>query len=157
MAQSDLTPAPGVLFDDIQGLVRFGHGHLTEAAFLLLRIENAAAARAWLAAAPVTSARDANPLPDTALQVAVTSGGLRRLGLAEDAIAGFSDEFLSGMAGEDNRSRRLGDIGDNSPSRWAWGGAGQEPDVLVMLYARAGGLPAWTEAVKGAAWTTAFS
>ena len=107
MAQSDLTPAPRVVFDDIQGLVRFGHGHLPEAVFLLLRIKDAAAARAWLAAAPVTSARDANPLPDTALQIAFTSGGLRRLGLAEDAIAGFSDEFLSGMAGEDNRSRRI--------------------------------------------------
>jgi hypothetical protein len=157
MAQSDLTPVSEVAFDDIQGLVRFAHGHLSEAAFLLLRIEDPAAARAWLAAAPVTDARDAHPLPDTALQVAFTSGGLRRLGLAEDAIAGFSDEFLSGMAGDDNGSRRLGDIGENGPSRWAWGGPGYEPDLLVMLYARAGGLAAWTEAVKGATWTTAFS
>ena len=125
MAQSDLTPAPGVVFDDVQGLVRFGHGHLSEAVFLLLRIEDAAAARAWLAAAPVTSARDVNPLPDTALQIAFTSGGLRRLGLGEGAITGFSDEFLSGMAGEDNRSRRLGDIGENSPALWGWGGAGR--------------------------------
>jgi hypothetical protein len=157
MAQSDLTPASGVVFDDIQGLVRFGHGHLTEATFLLLRIEDPRAARAWLAAAPVTDATDANPLPDTALQIAFTSGGLRRLGLAEDAIGGFSEEFLSGMAGEDNRSRRLGDIGKNSPSLWAWGGPGHEPDVLVMLYAIAGGIAAWTEAVKGATWDTAFS
>src|ERR1700730_13278200 len=119
MAQSDLTPAPRVVFDDIQGLVRFGHGHLTEAAFLLLRIEDPRAARAWLAAAPVTSATDVHQLPDMALQIGFTSGGLRRLGLAEYAIAGFSDEFLSGIAGEDNRSRRLGDIGDNSPSRGA--------------------------------------
>jgi deferrochelatase/peroxidase EfeB len=153
MAQSDLTPA----FDDIQGLVRFGHGQLTEAAFLLLRIEDAAAARAWLAAAPVTGARDCHPLPDTALQIAFTSDGLRRLGLAEDAISGFSDEFLSGMASNDNRSRRLGDIGENGPSFWAWGGPAYEPDLLVMLYARAGGLAAWTEAVKGATRTTAFS
>src|SRR5690242_7254973 len=104
MAQSDLTPAS---FGDIQGLVRFGHGHLTEAAFLLLRIEDPRAARAWLATAPVTSATDSQPLPDTALQIAFTSGGLRRLGLAEDALAGFPDEFLIGMAGEENRSRRL--------------------------------------------------
>ncbi len=109
MAQSDLTPASEVAFDDIQGLVRFGHGHLAEAAFLLLRIEDPRAARAWLAAAPVTSATDANPLPDTA-----------------------------------------------SPL-WAWGGPGHEPDVLVMLYAIAGGIAAWTEAVKGATWDTAFS
>ena len=157
MAQSDMTPASEVVFDDVQGLVRFGHGHLIEAAFLLLRIEDAAAARAWLAAAPVTSARDANPLPDTVLQIAFTSGGLRRLGLAEDAIVGFSDEFLSGMASEDNRSRRLGDIGENSPSRWAWGRLGHEPDLLLMLYASAGSVAAWTEAVKGATWGSAFS
>jgi len=31
------------------------------------------------------------------------------------------------------------------------------PDVLVMLYAIAGGIAAWTEAVKGATWDTAFS
>jgi deferrochelatase/peroxidase EfeB len=157
MAQSDLTPPARAAFDDIQGLVRFGHAHLTEASFVLSRIEDAAAARAWLAAAPVTSARDSHPLPDTALQIAFTSGGLRRMGLAEDAITGFSDEFLSGMAGEDNRSRRLGDIGENSPSLWAWGGPGYEPDLLVMLYARPGGLAAWTETVRGAMWPTAFS
>src|SRR4051794_13404197 len=118
MAQSNLTAAPAVAVDDIQGLVRFGHGHLSEAMFLLLRIEDAAIARAWLATAPVTSARDSHPLADTALQIAFTSRGLRRLGLAEDAMAGFSDEFLSGMAGEDNRSRRLGDTGKNSPALW---------------------------------------
>jgi deferrochelatase/peroxidase EfeB len=157
MPQPDLTHPAEVAFDDIQGLVRFGHGHLSEAAFLLLRIEDAAAACAWLASAPVTSAKDSHPLPDTALQIAFTSGGLCRLGLAQDVIAGFSDEFLSGMAGEDNRSRRLGDIGENSPSLWAWGGPGYEPDLLVMLYALPGGLAAWTETVKGAMWSTAFS
>jgi deferrochelatase/peroxidase EfeB len=157
MAKSDLRPQARVALGDIQGLVRFGHGHLSEAVFLLLRIEDAAAACAWLAAAPVTSAEDSHPLLDTALQIAFTGGGLRRLGLDEDAIAGFSDEFLSGMAGEDNRSRRLGDIGENSPSLWAWGGSGYEPDVLVMMYARPGGLAAWTETVADAMWSTAFS
>jgi deferrochelatase/peroxidase EfeB len=157
MAQSDLTAAPGVVFDDIQGLVRFGHGHLSEAVFLLLRIEDATTARAWLAAAPVTSARDSHPLPDAALQIAFTGGGLRRLGLGEGAITGFSAEFLSGMAGEDNRSRRLGDVGKNSPALWSWGGPGREPDLLIMLYARPGGLAAWTETVKNTAWSAAFS
>ena len=41
---------------DVQGLVRFGYRHLTEACFLLLRVSDPAAARAWLAQAPVTSA-----------------------------------------------------------------------------------------------------
>src|SRR5216684_5161637 len=162
MAQSVLTlpvgHTPGEsAFDDVQGLVRFGHAHLTEASFTLVQVSDAAAARAWLAAAPVTSAKAASPLPDTAMQIAVTCEGLRRLGLGEEAIAGFSAEFISGIAGEDNRSRRLGDVGDNSPALWRWGGPGREPHLVVMLYARPGGLAAWSEAVKGAQWGSAFS
>src|SRR6266851_146280 len=148
MAQSILTsaadaPPVGIAFDDIQGLVRFAHAHLSEATFTLLRIADVAAARAWLSAAPVTSARASGPLPNTALQIGFTCGGLRRFGLGEDAIAGFSAEFISGMAGDDNRSRRLGDVGDNSPALWRWGGPGREPHLVVMLYARPGGLAAW--------------
>ena len=157
MAQPVLTASAGVDFADVQGLVRFGHGHLTEASFVLLQIVDPAAARAWLAAAPVTSAGTADPLPDTALQVALTSTGLRRLGLGEAALAGFSDEFVSGMAGEDNRSRRLGDVGDNSPAGWRWGGPGNEPHLLLMLYARAGGLAALSQSVQGAHWEAAFT
>src|SRR2546421_1776910 len=99
MAQPDLTRTSGIVFDDIQGLVRFGHGHLSEATFLLVRIEDAPAARAWLARAPVTSAKNSDPLPDTAPQIAFTSGGLRRMGLSGGAIAGLLDEVFSGMAG----------------------------------------------------------
>ena len=162
MAQSVLTlpvgHTPGEsAFDDVQGLVRFGHAHLTEASFTLVQVSDAAAARAWLAAAPVTSAKAASPLPDTAMQIAVTCEGLRRLGLGEEAIAGFSAEFISGIAGEDNRSRRLGDVGVNSPALWRWGAPGRAPHLLVMLYARPGGLAAWAEAVKGAEWSAAFS
>lgn len=156
MAQSVLTPA-GVDFGDVQGLLRFAHRHLTEASFILLRIADAAAARAWLAAAPVTSALAAAPLPDTALQIAFTCAGLRRLGLAEEGIAGFSEEFIQGMTGDDNRSRRLGDVGDNGPEYWRWGGPSREPDALVMLYARAGGLAAWTATVMDRVWASAFS
>jgi deferrochelatase/peroxidase EfeB len=157
MAQPVLTPAAGVDFDDVQGLVRFGHGHLTEASFVLLQIADPAAARAWLTAAPVTNARTSDALPDNALQVALSCDGLRRLGLNEAAVGGFSDEFISGMAGEDNRSRRLGDVGDNSPAYWRWGGPGRQPHLLVMLYARPGGLAAWAEAAKGPHWDSAFS
>jgi len=162
MAQSDLKPAAdspsaGVAFADVQGILRFAHRHLTEASFVLLRIADAAAARAWLRTAPVTSAATGTPLPDTAMHVAFTSEGLRRLGLPDDLIAGFSDEFIQGMAGDDDRSRRLGDVGANSPQHWRWGRAGDVPHVLVMLYARAAGLEAWTEAVKGHSWAAAFS
>jgi deferrochelatase/peroxidase EfeB len=157
MAEPVLTQGTGVAFDDVQGLVRFGHGHLTEASFTLLRIADPAAARAWLAAAPVTGAQTTNELPDTALQVCFTCDGLRRLGLGDEAIAGFSDEFIAGMAGEDNRSRRLGDVEANSPAYWRWGGPGREPHLLVMLYAQPGGLASWSEAAKGSHWGAAFT
>ena len=35
-------------YGDIQAVVRFGHGKLTEACFLLLEIQDSDAARAWL-------------------------------------------------------------------------------------------------------------
>ncbi|MBT2324130.1 hypothetical protein J7E62_17410 [Variovorax paradoxus] len=136
-------------FEDIQGLVRFGYKHLTQASFLLLRVRDAGAARAWLASAPVTSAIVRKPPPATAMQIAFTAPGLRALGLAEDVIGGFSAEFLAGMGSDESRARRLGDLGANDPARWQWGGASQGmPHVLVMLYAVPGGLDEWLAAVR---------
>ena len=67
-------------FADIQGLVRQGHGPLTEARYFLLNLRDAAAARAWLAEAPITTAVRRG-VPDTALQVAFTCDGLEKLGV----------------------------------------------------------------------------
>jgi deferrochelatase/peroxidase EfeB len=147
----------GVDFTDLQGLVRFGHGRLGEASFLLLRVADAEAARAWLRTAPVTSAVRTSPPPETALQVAFTSQGLRALGLPPAVVEGFSEEFISGMAGEASRSRRLGDVGANAPAGWRWGGSEETvPHLLVMLYALPDGLEAWRKAVEGEHWRRAF-
>ena len=62
---------------DVQGLVRFAYVHHTEACYLLVRIRDAAAARAWCAAAPVATAESQKDPPHTALQVAFTFHGLR--------------------------------------------------------------------------------
>jgi len=130
--------------DDIQGLVRYGYRKLTQASFLLLRVRDAASARAWLARCPVSSAREQSPPPRTVLQVAVSSPGLRALGVSEDIVQGFSREFLAGMNSDDARSRRLGDQGTNAPARWEWGGQPQSaPHLLLMLYAWPGELEAW--------------
>jgi deferrochelatase/peroxidase EfeB len=147
----------GLDYADMQGLVRFGHGRLSEAGFFLLQIADREAARRWLGNAPVTTALATDPPPDTALQVAFTREGLEALGVAAEIVEGFSDEFLAGMAGEENRSRRLGDVGANAPSKWAWGGsAGSVPHLVAMVYARPGRLEAWQETVKGAHWESAF-
>ena len=142
-------------YGDVQGLVRFGHGKLTEACFFLLTIADAAAARAWLAAAPVTTAVKGQP-PDTALQVGFTSEGLKALGAPPAVIEGFSPEFVSGMAGDASRSRRLGDVEDSAPSQWHWGGPKREPHVIVLLYAKPGLLAGWKQTVQ-AQWGTAFT
>ncbi len=48
-------------FDDLQALLRFGHGKLTDTCFMLLNIADAAAAGKWLATAPVSSAGAKSP------------------------------------------------------------------------------------------------
>jgi len=146
--------------DDIQGLLRSGYGHHTEACFLLLRIKDREAARAWLLAAPVTSAAvserpsgtdasaAAESLPETVLQVALSSEGLRALELADDIIEGFAAEFVSGMGGDANQTRRLGDVGASAPERWRWGTGPRVPHVLVLLYALPGHLDAWRHTIE---------
>ncbi len=151
-----MTKPSQVDFADIQGLARFGYGALTEASFLLLRIRNAPAARLWLASAPVSNAIALVQAPDTALQLAFTCSGLRALGLEEDVLTGFSAEFHSGMSGDESRSRRLGDVGANSPQYWQWGGPAKEPHLVVMLYARENQLDGWSDTIRGPHWEDAF-
>ena len=110
-------------YEDIQGIVRFGYKRMTQAIFLLLRVTDVDAARAWIAKAPVTSAVAQEPPPATALQIAFTSDGLRALEVAEDIVEGFSTEFIVGMSSDPGHSRRLGDIGPNDPAGWLWGGS----------------------------------
>jgi deferrochelatase/peroxidase EfeB len=146
---------PTIDFTDIQGLVRFGHGRLKAAAFLLLEVADAAAARAWLLTAPVTTAEYLETPPRSALQVALSASGLRALGVEPEIVAGFPQPFLAGMAGEASRSRRLGDIGPNDPANWQWGRS--EPHLLVMLYALEGELDALESAVLGADFERGFT
>ena len=140
---------------DVQGLVRFGYGKMTEASYALLRIKDAAAARAWLRAAPVTSAVTMNPPPSTALQVAFTARGLGEIGVPPSVIQGFSPEFLTGMT-EENRTRRLGDVDTNAPSQWDWGYGASVPHLVVMFFAVSGGLTNFIQSATGPRWSDAF-
>lgn len=121
---------------DIQGIVARAYVELPAAAYLLLSIQDPAPALQWLGALTeaVTSAQEH---PDTtAVNVALTSHGLRRLGLGQDALHMFSMPFVDGMT-TSYRSRALGDVEADDPSRWAWGGPGTpEVDAVLLLYAR---------------------
>jgi Dyp-type peroxidase family len=131
-----VTPASTPLdLHDVQGLFARGFGNLRAAAFLLLGIEDAEGARRWLGRvnAEITSAQ-ARP-GNRALNIAFTSHGLERLGLDRDALRQFSNEFVTGMT-TPHRTRILGDLDENAPARWEWGGpGGPSIDAVLLLYA----------------------
>ena len=144
-------------YDDLQGLFRFGYGKLTESCFMLLQIVDVEITRQWLAGVDINSAVTAFPPPETALQIAFSVQGLRTLGVGESVIAGFSDEFIVGMAGDESRSRRLGDIDNNRPDKWDWGGGDAPvPHLLLLLYAREGAMDEWRNSVQTEQFTRAF-
>lgn len=148
--------ASDVDYADVQGLLRFGYGRMKGACYALLQVKDAAAARAWLRTAPVTSAVTMNPPPTTALQVAFTADGLKALGVSDSVIAQFSPEFLTGMT-EDSRARRLGDVGDNIPEKWEWGYGSRVPHLVVMFFAARDRLGSFVQEAKGTAWSEAFA
>jgi deferrochelatase/peroxidase EfeB len=140
---------------DIQGLAAFAYNKLTQARYVLAQVKDPAAARRWCAHANASTAELLPAAPDTAMQLAFTAEGLRALGIAENVLAGFSPEFIEGMAGSDNRSRRLGDIGRNTPHYWLWGKKETAPHIAVLLYAKTA-LDAWQRTVLGDRWLEAF-
>jgi deferrochelatase/peroxidase EfeB len=148
MNKEEINTKIAVDYEDIQGMLRFGYKHHTEACFLLLRVKDAAEARNWLAQAPVANAVTAQSPPATVLQVALSSDGMRALEVSSDIIDGFSEEFVQGMSGDADRSRRLGDVGDSDPQHWQWGNDKQAPHVLVLLYALPDHLAAWRQTIE---------
>lgn len=120
---------------DIQGLVVSSYKHLPCAAYVLLRVKDAALARKWLSRrlSEVTAAEGKHPLLSTNL--AFSSSGLKNLGLKPEVIASFSFPFQEGMATE-HRSRILGDADENAPADWDWGGPNSAVDTLLLLFAK---------------------
>jgi Dyp-type peroxidase family len=120
--------------DDIQGLVARGYGTLRAASFVLLRIDDPAAARAWLGSMAGEVATAERGDRSQAVHVALSSSGLRGLGLHEGSLAGFPDEFAGGMT-TDHRRRILGDVGESAPELWRWGSPANSVDAVLLLYA----------------------
>jgi deferrochelatase/peroxidase EfeB len=142
-------------YADVQGLARFGYGHMTSGSYVLVNIKNPAAAKAWLRSARVTSAVAQKPPPKTALNIGFTAPGLRALGVSDSIIAGFSHEFRGGMA-EESRARQLGDVGTNAPANWCWGSYGREPHGVIMLFAEPDQFDSFVQSTKGNSWAEAF-
>jgi deferrochelatase/peroxidase EfeB len=146
---------------DIQAIARTAFDSLNGAAYILLRVADPAAARAWLRgqepACVADVGADKPPIEET-VQIAFTASGLRALGIEEEIICRFPLEFVEGMAGSENRSRRLGDIGVNAPERWDWGAGEREPHVLLILLApRANRISTYVEALRRSVELSGFS
>ncbi len=96
---------------EAQGMVVSGFSHLPVSQTLLLQFDWQEGARggAWLKAldevAPVSPA---DGKQDASVSLGITATGLRKMGLGEDVLAGFSRPFLEGMFQVD-RMRRLND------------------------------------------------
>ncbi|OBJ04403.1 peroxidase [Mycobacterium alsense] len=94
--------------------------------------------RAWLGELvdKVQSAADARKTMDSQdrwVTLAFTWNGLRALGVPEDSLATFPDEFREGMAA---RADILGDTGANHPDNWVGGLAGGDLHAIAILFAR---------------------
>jgi Dyp-type peroxidase family len=97
-----------------------------------------AGGRAWLGELVdrVQSAADARKTMDSQdrwITLAFTWNGLRALGVSEDSLATFPDEFREGMAA---RADILGDTGSNHPRSWVGGLAGEDLHAIAILFAR---------------------
>jgi Dyp-type peroxidase family len=123
---------------DIQGDVLRAYGNdYPFTTYLFLRVDDAAAGRAFLGAlrSRVTSAAPwpAGHKPDRALNIAVTAAGVRALGAGDPKALRFSAEFCDGMrAGADV----LGDRGPSDPSVWEAGLDDGALHVLATVNAR---------------------
>src|SRR6201987_268462 len=97
-----------------------------------------AGGRAWLGELVdrVQSAADARKTMDSQdrwITLAFTFKGLRALGVSEDSLATFPDEFREGMAA---RADILGDTGSNHPRNWVGGLADDQLHAIAILFAR---------------------
>ena len=119
---------------DIQGMVVSAYKHLTCSAYLLLRVTNPVGARTWISERlpDVTTAETKHE--KISINLAFTYTGLENLGLPQKGLDGFSFPFQEGMTAE-YRSRLLGDIDENDPTGWDWGGSPEDRvDVLLLLF-----------------------
>ena len=119
--------------NDIQRLVTSSSVRLSCAAYVLLRVKDVVAAKAWIGrrTSEVTTAGEESP--QLFVNLAFTSSGLKKLGLNDNSLATFSFPFQEGMA-TPHRARILGDNEQNDSAKWDWGGSTTGVDVLLILF-----------------------
>jgi len=123
--------------DDIQHILLNRAPALT-GRYEFLTFRKPAGGRTWLSAIleKVHSAREFQASVEKErrwVTLAFTWNGLRVLGVDEDSLATFPEEFRKGMA---VRAEILGDTGANHPDHWVGGLAGPDLHAIAVLFAR---------------------
>jgi Dyp-type peroxidase family len=119
--------------DEIQGMLLSAYGHLPWSVNVLLRIDDAERARAWLASLVPAITLACGKHDRRGTNVAVAHCGLMKLGLQAPPHA-FPVAFVDGMASP-RRAQILGDTGSSAPAEWLWGSETNPVDLLLMLFA----------------------
>ncbi|KUI22010.1 peroxidase [Mycobacterium sp. IS-1496] len=123
--------------DDIQHILLTRTPAMT-GRYEFLSFDDPVGARAWLSELidRVDSASAAMASMDSSerwITLAFTWNGLRAMGLPEDSLNSFPDEFREGMAA---RADILGDTGRNAPEHWTGGLADDKLHAIAILFAR---------------------
>jgi Dyp-type peroxidase family len=119
--------------EDIQGIIISGYNHLRAWSYHFLRFDSGSQSREWVQSIEklITTAYWGPPnyihKPARALNVAFTYAGLKHLGLPEQTLGSFAQEFNEGMNQKD-RSRRLGD----DPTTWEFGNSDSLHALLIL-------------------------
>src|SRR6266699_762840 len=105
-------------FNDIQSGVLRPRPTPYAATYIMLRIDDRAAGHQLLKrlTPAIASATDlTSSAGDAWVAVALSSHGLKALGIPQASLESFSLEFQQGMAA---RAAELGDVGENGPQFW---------------------------------------
>ena len=124
-------------FDDIQHILLTRTPAIT-GRYEFLTFDTPEGGRAWLSelldktqsAADATATMDGS---DRWVTLAFTWTGLRALGVPDDSLQTFPEEFRTGMA---SRADILGDTGANAPEHWVGGLAGDDLHAIAILFSR---------------------
>lgn len=112
-------PAELPVFDpgNVQGGILEPYRYVSHGALVMLAFDDPARAAAFLREQRVTTAADPHDATEGRVHcnIALTVEGLRRLGLSEEELEQFPQEFREGM---EARASQLGDVHINHPRRW---------------------------------------
>ena len=132
---SEPRPAPILETPEIPTLVLGGLSRLRFGASLMLQLtHDVATNKGWLGEIkPKLTYGDALNAKE-AMLVAFSAPALAKLGLHGDDLATFPVAFQQGSAAE-WRARAVGDVDNNDPREWWWGGPELPVDAVLLIYA----------------------